>query len=147
MKKFHKAILFLLISAGVIFVPGPFSPEAETTPAIFSKAFCGFSFEKPQKLFVEEEVVVTAYSPPLFPLGSPTFSGKPVKRGIVAVDPKVIPLGSVVLLPTMFPGKEFLALDTGSKVKGRHIDIWLPTEKAALKLGRQKGVLAKIKIP
>ncbi|MCG2689662.1 3D domain-containing protein [Candidatus Parcubacteria bacterium] len=145
-KYFARIFLFIAFLAGVIFVPGPFSPEAETTPAVFAKAFQGFYF-KPKFSFIEKEVVVTAYSPPLFPYGSPTFSGKPVKRGVVAVDPKVIPLGSDVFLPTMFPGQKFLALDTGSKVKGDHIDIWLPTEKAALKFGRQKGILAKIKIP
>ena len=145
-KYFARIFLFIAFLAGVIFVPGPFSPEAETTPAIFGKAFQGFYFEKPRDLFFEKEVVVTAYSPPLFPLGSPTFSGKPVKWGVVAVDPKEIPLGSAVFLPTMFPGKEFLASDTGRKVKGNHIDIWVSKEEQALKLGRQEGVLAKIKV-
>ncbi|OIO45432.1 hypothetical protein COX24_02950 [bacterium (Candidatus Gribaldobacteria) CG23_combo_of_CG06-09_8_20_14_all_37_87_8] len=144
MKKFHKAILFLLVSAEVIFVPG-LNPEAETTPAIFSKAFFGFSFEKPKKLFVEKEVVATAYSPPLFPYKSPTFSGKPVSFGVVAVDPKVIPLGATVFLPQMFPGQKFLALDTGAKIKGNHIDVWLPTQEKALKWGRRKVKIRIIK--
>lgn len=127
--------LMLFFLAGVIFVPGLLSPEAEITSARF------VSFEKPD--FIEKEVIVTAYSPPLFPLNAATFSGKPVGWGVIAVDPRVIPLGSVVFLPKIFPGKKFFALDTGKKIKGSHIDIWLPTEKMAKKWGRRKA-LARI---
>lgn len=127
--------LFLII-AEVIFVPGLKSSGIKTTSALFAIA-------PPRVFFVEKEVVATAYSPPLFPYKSPTFSGKPVSFGVVAVDPKVIPLGSAVFLPKMFPGQRFLALDTGAKIKGNHIDIWLPSPEQAKQWGRRR-VLVRV---
>jgi len=50
---------------------------------------------------------------------------------ICAVDPRVIRLGSVVY----YNGINWLALDTGGKVKGRHIDILLSTHAAACNFG------------
>jgi len=55
-----------------------------------------------------------------------TRSGIPVKPGIVAVDPGVIPLGSKLYVE----GYGFaLAADTGSAIKGNRIDLYYPTHK------------------
>lgn len=51
--------------------------------------------------------------------GGNTASGTPVREGVVAVDPRVIPLGSTVIID----GKEYLAEDTGGWIKGKRIDI------------------------
>lgn len=59
-----------------------------------------------------------------------TYNG----RGIVAVDPKVIPLGSIVVID----GKEYLAADTGGLIKGNRIDILMRTTKEAFQFGKQK---------
>ncbi|MDD5750828.1 MAG: 3D domain-containing protein [Candidatus Pacebacteria bacterium] len=80
----------------------------------------------------------TAYGPPLFPEKALTFTGQPVGLGVVAVDPKVIPLGSVIYFPEVFPGQKFLALDTGREIRGPDVDIWLPTAKAAKEFGRKR---------
>ena len=60
-----------------------------------------------------------------------------LKQGynICAVDPKVIPLKSLVI----YKGKSYLAADTGSKVKGKHIDILLETHKKTVKFGVKKN--------
>jgi len=51
-----------------------------------------------------------------------TKSGRKVKKGItVAVDPKVIPLGSVLIDDT---GHIYIAEDTGNMVKGYMVDIF-----------------------
>ena len=42
----------------------------------------------------------------------------------IAVDPDVIPLGSVVLID----GKEYIAEDTGGAIKGNIIDMFVGTE-------------------
>ena len=55
-----------------------------------------------------------------------TATGVPVAPGMVAVDPKVIPLGSTVIIN----GISYLATDTG--VKGNAIDIAVPTHEEAL---------------
>jgi len=49
-----------------------------------------------------------------------TFLGWEMKKGIVAVDPRVVNLRSQVYVPGYGPG---VAGDTGGMVKGRHIDL------------------------
>jgi len=49
-----------------------------------------------------------------------TFLGWDMKKGIVAVDPRVINLGSQVYVPGYGRG---VAGDTGGMIKGRHIDL------------------------
>lgn len=58
-----------------------------------------------------------------------TATGVPVAPGMVAVDPKVIPLGSTVIIN----GIPYLAADTG--VSGNAIDIAVPTHDEAMEMG------------
>lgn len=59
-----------------------------------------------------------------------TATGHRVQRGVVAVDPKVIPLGTRLYIE----GYGFArALDTGSAIKGNRIDVFV--EKDAYKFG------------
>lgn len=62
-----------------------------------------------------------------------TASGLPAKPGIIAVDPKIIPLGSHV----MIDGVEYLAADTGGAIKGNRIDIFAVSHDIALEYGVQ----------
>jgi 3D (Asp-Asp-Asp) domain-containing protein/septal ring factor EnvC (AmiA/AmiB activator) len=50
-----------------------------------------------------------------------TATGVPTSKGIVAVDPAVIPLGTRMYVPGYGEG---VAADTGSSVKGKMIDVW-----------------------
>jgi len=63
-----------------------------------------------------------------------TALGVPVRKGIVAVDPKLIPLGTRLHVPGYGPG---LAADVGTAIKGRIIDLWMPSTAAARKWGRR----------
>lgn len=71
-------------------------------------------------------MLVTPYSAatsgkaPDHPLYGITRSGIPVRYGIVAVDPRVIPLGTELYVPDY--GKA-LAADTGGLILGKHIDL------------------------
>lgn len=62
----------------------------------------------------------------------------PSGRRIVAVDPVVVPLGSVVLV-TLANGQSFEAQaeDTGGAIKGNRIDILVATHAEAVNFGRQ----------
>lgn len=61
-----------------------------------------------------------------------TATGTPAKEGrTVAVDPKVIPLGSTVLID----GIEYIAEDIGGAIKGSRIDMFMSTHNAALQAG------------
>ena len=63
-----------------------------------------------------------------------TASGKKAKWGTVAVDRKVIKLGSTLRIKG-FPNTMFRAEDVGGAIKGRHIDVWFPSHREALKFG------------
>jgi 3D (Asp-Asp-Asp) domain-containing protein len=75
-----------------------------------------------------------------------TASGLWPEPGMVAVDPRVIPLGSTVWIQGL---GTFLAADTGSLVRGAHLDVyglsyadaieWGVQERAALAAGRMPG--------
>jgi 3D (Asp-Asp-Asp) domain-containing protein len=72
-------------------------------------------------------------------VGGTTATGTKVRWGTVAVDPKLIPLGSLMLID----GLEgiFAAEDTGSAIVGATIDVWFPDLTSALNWGsRQKSV-------
>jgi 3D (Asp-Asp-Asp) domain-containing protein len=75
------------------------------------------------------KVDAVAYSLP----GS-TALGIPVRRGVVAVDPKLIPLGTKLHVPGYGRG---IAADVGWAIKGRIIDLWFPTLAQARKWGRR----------
>lgn len=60
-----------------------------------------------------------------------TLGTVPVAGRTVAVDPEVIPLGSRIILD----GHEYTAEDTGSGVKGNHIDIYFDSHEEALEWG------------
>ena len=76
--------------------------------------------------------VATAYS-----LRGRTASGKLVSQGIIAADPRVLPLGSRVHVQAGAWTGEYLVADTGGAIKGRKIDIWTPTSREAMRFGRR----------
>jgi 3D (Asp-Asp-Asp) domain-containing protein len=65
-----------------------------------------------------------------------TFSGLPVQKGHIAVDPNVIPLLSYVYVEgldsysSQYDGV-YYCTDTGSAIKGNRIDIYVDTEPEA----------------
>lgn len=80
------------------------------------------------------EFIATAYCK-----GETTASGVAVRSGMAAADPKVLPLGSVVQidgLPEAHKGI-YTVLDTGPKVKGRHLDLYMWSCNEALTFGRR----------
>ncbi len=67
-------------------------------------------------------VTATAYC-----LAGSTATGMPTGRGIIAVDPGVIPLGSRVHVSGY---GDAIAADTGGSIRGNRIDVWLPCGEA-----------------
>jgi 3D (Asp-Asp-Asp) domain-containing protein len=68
-------------------------------------------------------------------LRGPTKSGVPASAKVVAVDPKVIRLGSQVYVEGF--GSR-LAADTGRLIKGRHIDVWMSSLTECKQFGVQR---------
>ena len=88
--------------------------------------------EEPKPLVPATPYLATAYS-----LRGRTASGRMVSRGLIAADPSVLPLGSRVRLEHPGYSGEYLVADTGGAIRGRHIDIWIPTSREAMRFGRR----------
>ncbi len=86
--------------------------------------------------------VATAYS-----LRGKTASGRMVSRGLIAADPRVLPLGSRVKLEVPGYHGEYLVADTGGMIRGRRIDIWTPSSKEAMRFGRRTVKLTVLSYP
>jgi 3D (Asp-Asp-Asp) domain-containing protein len=66
-----------------------------------------------------------------------TAMGHGVRKGIIAADPRVLRLGSRVDIGAGAYSGTYLVSDTGSRVKGRKIDIWMPSCAEARRFGRR----------
>lgn len=83
----------------------------------------------------ELEVVATAYAPGDPGVGGVTRSGIPVDHGVVAVDPDVIPIGSLVHVP----GYGYaVAADTGGAIRGRRVDVYFADRSEAVRWGTRR---------
>lgn len=70
-----------------------------------------------------------------------TFSGTRARPGVVAVDPRVIPLGTKLYVESLDSTSDYgvaSAEDTGSAIKGKKIDLFMENSKAAWRFGRRK---------
>lgn len=64
--------------------------------------------------------------------GQPSFIGLPLARGIVAVDPNVIPMGTRLYVEGY---GEAIAADQGGAIKGNRIDLFFESHQDALDYG------------
>jgi 3D (Asp-Asp-Asp) domain-containing protein len=79
----------------------------------------------------------TSYLATAYSLRGKTASGRMVSRGLIAADPRVLPLGSRVRVEHPGYSGEYLVADTGGAIKGRHIDIWIPSSREAMRFGKR----------
>lgn len=89
------------------------------------------------------EFIATAYCK-----GDTTASGVSPQAGIAAADPKLLPEGSVVQLdggPAQHQGI-YTVLDTGPKVQGRHVDLYMWSCYDALAFGRRPVTLTVLRL-
>ncbi len=76
--------------------------------------------------------IATAYC-----LKGRTAMGHGVRRGIIAADPRVLRLGSRVNVNAGGYSGQYLVSDTGGKIKGKKIDIWVASCSEARRFGRR----------
>lgn len=102
-----------------------------------------------ERIATEENYVVppAAYVATAYSLHGRTASGQVVSKGIIAADPRYLPLGSRVRLQAGTYSGEYLVADTGSMVRGRRIDIWTPTSREAMRFGRRLVKLTVLSLP
>ena len=66
-----------------------------------------------------------------------TASGSSVRRGIVAADTRILPLGTRINISAGSYSGTYTVADTGGAVKGRILDIWVPNCSEAIRFGRK----------
>ena len=101
----------------------------------------------------EINLVATAYAPTLqdnYPYGPVDYYGRPLVAGDVAVDPTVIPLGTLMWVTgyssPYLPAGGFLAraVDTGGAIKGDRLDIFINQSEANVSMFGIQDVKAYI---
>jgi 3D (Asp-Asp-Asp) domain-containing protein len=95
------------------------------------------SAELSEKVSEESESPAQAFTATAYSLRGRTASGRPVTRGLIAADRRVLPLGTRVRIEAGPYSGEYLVADTGGAVRGRKIDIWVPNTGEAMKFGRR----------
>ena len=91
------------------------TPEPTSTPTPTATEM-PYPTPTPEEIWTAE-AKITSYC-----LRGRTASGLYVGPGVVATDPRYIPLGSSLNIEGL--GEGYLAADTGSGVRGWHIDVW-----------------------
>jgi len=135
-------IAFVLLTSSLIFSARTLSAETLSSETQQLKSV---ALDIPSKgslgetIAVEEAYVVppTPYVATAYSLRGRTASGRLVAKGLIAADPRHLPLGSRVRIEAGSYSGEYLVADTGSMVRGRRIDIWTPTSREAMRFGRR----------
>jgi 3D (Asp-Asp-Asp) domain-containing protein len=72
-----------------------------------------------------------------------TASGVDARPGMIAADPRVLPLGTVVHLRSGSYTGTYKVMDTGGRIRGRRVDVYVATHREAIRFGRRQ---VKIKV-
>lgn len=67
-----------------------------------------------------------------------TRSGVHTKPGVIAADPRVLPIGSRVRVTDRGTTGVYTVLDTGHDIKGRKIDVYISSCARAKKFGERR---------
>lgn len=133
LRKFALPLLVFIFSALLTTISPPRTPKVadpppETpAPKPKGKLIDGLPYTKKLRVYT------TSYDGNCPGCRGRTYSGTEVKKGVCAVDPKVIPLGTWFYIPNY--GKCH-AEDIGGKVKGYRIDVgWEDVKKGNLPQG------------
>lgn len=87
--------------------------------------------------------MATAYS-----VEGETASGKMAKPGVVAADPDILPLGTRIRVSGAGPySGVYTVSDTGRKIQGREIDIYIKQDAEAKKFGKRQVTVRVLSAP
>ena len=98
--------------------------------------------QRPQSQ-ADGEYMATAYS-----VEGETASGRQTREGLVAADPDVLPLGTRIRVTAAggYSG-EYTVADTGRKISGREIDIYLRSDAEAKEFGKKSVRVEVLSLP
>ena len=118
-------ILFVALCITIIFNPSPV-----LAPVIIPEVVQEYQDPEPEPELETIILEATAYTW----TGCRTATGTWPSRGTVAVDPRVIPLGTELYIEGYGPA---IAADTGSAIKGNRIDLYMESEDECWAWGRR----------
>ncbi len=95
----------------------------------------------------DQEYAPRSFNASAYSIHGRTRSGVQTRRGIIAADPRVLPLGTVVQLKAGHHSGVYTVHDTGGAIKGRRVDIWMPSTREARIFGRQRVKLVVLQYP
>ncbi len=80
--------------------------------------------------------------------GSTTASGVIPRTGIAAADQDLLPVGSVIQIGSLGPRYDgvYTIMDTGPKVQGRNIDLYLWSCDEAVRFGRRAVTVVVLRL-
>src|SRR5256885_7552854 len=130
------------------------APAQTPTDTVASKeaASVAASTERPREVAtnvtsVEEKVAAgETYTATAYSLRGRTATGVAPATGMIAADPRVLPLGSRVRIEAGSYSGDYVVTDTGGAVKGHRIDIWTPTSRDAMRFGRRAVKLTVLEL-
>lgn len=111
------------------------SPASVVAPVMFPGVVQEHQKPEPEPETVTFEATAYTWT------GCRTATGIWPSRGTIAVDPRVIPLGTELHIEGYGPA---VAADTGGAIQGQRIDLYMDTKHECLQWGRRK-VEVKIK--
>ena len=132
-------------------VPAQISTSTDTT-GTKEPASVAASTERAREVtttttFVEEKAAASeTYTATAYSLRGRTATGVAPAQGMIAADPRVLPLGSRVRIEAGSYSGEYVVTDTGGGVKGHRIDIWTPTARDAMRFGRRAVKLTVLEL-
>ncbi len=142
----YKLIILVIIVAIAIFIPAKLAGlTSEEKPQPYEilpapKVLAYVPEPKGVSEQVQDVITMIVESTAYTHTGYMTFTETWPRVGTIAVDPKVIPLGSIIEVPGYGIG---VAEDTGRLIKGDIIDVFMDTEQEAITWGRR---LVKIRV-
>jgi 3D (Asp-Asp-Asp) domain-containing protein len=129
--KTHSAVITFQRDAG-LGVDGIVGPQTQKALGLHSSSPASVPSRGTRTI----SLVATGYCPCAkcnYPYGGqPSYLGYPLKKGIVAVDPQVIPMGSRLYIEGYGSA---IAADQGNAIKGNRIDLCFSTHQEALNWG------------
>lgn len=87
--------------------------------------------------------LVGSFSATAYCLKGRTATGGATRKGIVAADPRILPLGTRINLDAGSYSGSYIVADTGGGVRGRKLDIWVPNCSEARRFGRRTVTVNK----
>jgi len=121
----------LMAAMPVIAVAGVVRDAVETAAATAAASANANTKIGNNALEPAQKFMATAYALP-----GRTASGQTVRRGLIAAD-HTLPLGTRVRLDAGKYSGEYLVADRGGRIRGRIIDIWVPSNGEAIRFGRR----------